>query len=157
VIECGGRPAGGQRKKGADRGVDGVLPFLDGANRPRKGIISVKAGQTGPAHVRELIGTVQADKDAEFGVLVTVEPPTALMNAAALAAGTWQSQFDGRTYRKVQLLCAHDLLADKRPEMPQAARTATHTRAARERPSPVQPRLQPAGAAFPEFAELLED
>lgn len=55
VIQAGGRPAGGDRKKGADKGIDGVIPFLDGKT-PRRGIISVKAGATGPAHVRDLAG-----------------------------------------------------------------------------------------------------
>ena len=63
VIQAGGHPAGGERKKGADKGVDGVISFVDGST-PRRGIISVKAGATGPLHVRELAGTINADPDA---------------------------------------------------------------------------------------------
>lgn len=46
VVQAGARPAGGERKKGADKGIDGVIPFMDGRT-PKRGIVSVKAGNTG--------------------------------------------------------------------------------------------------------------
>ncbi len=140
VIEVGGRPMGGERKKGADRGVDGVIPFTDGTAGPKRGIISVKSGQTKPADVQALAGVVDGDKAAAFGVFVCVEKPTRQMTEAALAAGSWVSTFDGKTYRRIQILSAQDLLDGKRVEMP-PARTAVFAQPAKEAVEVPQGRL----------------
>jgi site-specific DNA-methyltransferase (adenine-specific) len=132
VIQGGGRPAGGERKKGADRGVDGVIPFLDG-KAPRRGIVSVKAGNTGPSHVRDLAGVVSGDDDAAFGVFICLYKPTAAMTEAALSQGTWVSDFDGRMYPKMQILSAQDLIDGKPVRMPQGARSDLFAKARRER------------------------
>ena len=132
------RPAGGERKKGADKGVDGVIPFMDG-NTPRRGIISVKAGNTGPAHVRELAGTVAADDDAMFGVFVCLYPPTKPMTEAALEAGQWVSEFDGAIYPRMQILSAQDLIEAKQVRMP-PSRTSIYAQAGREKTGR-QPRM----------------
>lgn len=133
VIQAGGRPAGGdaRTKKGADKGIDGVIPFMDG-NVPRRGIISVKAGNTGPAHIRELRGTVQADADAVFGVFICLQPPTKPMKEAAFEAGSWVSEYDGKIYPVIQLLSAQDLLDGVPVQMP-GSRTALFAKAQRER------------------------
>lgn len=131
VIEAGGRPAAGDRKRGADKGIDGVIPFLDGKT-PRRGIISVKAGNTGPTHVRDLAGVVAADPDAAFGVFVCLYPPTRAMTEAALEQGVWVSEYDGHTYPRIQILCAQDLIEGKKPRMP-ASSTDLFARPERER------------------------
>jgi site-specific DNA-methyltransferase (adenine-specific) len=132
VIQGGGRPAGGERKKGADRGVDGVIPFLDGKT-PRRGIVSVKAGNTGPSHVRDLAGVVSGDDDAAFGVFICLYKPTAAMTEAALSQGTWVSDFDGKMYPKMQILSAQDLIDGKPVRMPQGARSDLFAKPGRER------------------------
>lgn len=131
VIQAGGRPAGGERKKGADKGVDGVISFRDGREYKR-GIISVKAGKTGPAHVRELAGTVATDPDAEFGVFICLEAPTKPMREAALEAGTWLSEYDSSIYPRVQILSAQDLIDGVPVKMPRSA-TRLFAEAERER------------------------
>jgi site-specific DNA-methyltransferase (adenine-specific) len=131
VIEAGGRPAGGERKKGADRGVDGVIPFLDG-KAPKRGVISVKSGNTGPKDVRDLGGVVGADEDAAFGVFVCLREPTKPMVEAANEQGTWVSDFDGKIYPRVQIMCAQDLIDGKQVRMP-GSRTAVFAAAAREK------------------------
>ncbi len=132
VLMAKGRPAGGERKKGADRGVDGVIPFVDGTAGPKRGVISVKAGRTGPDHVRDLAGVVSGDDDAAFGVLVCLQSPTKQMNEAALAQGVWVSDFDGATYPRMQILSAQDLIDGVPVRMP-GSRTARFAEAARER------------------------
>ena len=132
VIQCGARPYGGERKKGADRGIDGVIPFLDGGKTPKRGIVSVKAGNTGPSHIRDLGGVVSADDDAAFGVFICLHSPTQAMKEAALAQGTWVSDFDGKIYPKMQILSARDLIDSKPVRMP-PSRTAVFAQAARER------------------------
>ena len=144
VIQAGGRPAGGERKKGADKGVDGVIPFVDGIGgkgSPKRGIISVKAGNTGPAHVRDLAGVVASDADAAFGVFICLHAPTKPMTEAALEAGTWVSDYDGVIYPRLQILSAQDLIEGRQVKMPQAARTALFAEAGREKKRGQQGRL----------------
>jgi adenine specific DNA methylase Mod len=40
----GAAPAGGDKKKGMDRGIDGIIPFMEGVADRRRVIISVKGG-----------------------------------------------------------------------------------------------------------------
>jgi site-specific DNA-methyltransferase (adenine-specific) len=131
VIQCGARPAGGERKKGADRGVDGVIPFLDGKT-PRRGVVSVKAGNTGPTHVRDLAGVVSRDEDAAFGVFICLYDPTKPMIEEALSHGTWVSEYDGKVYPKIQILCAQDVIDGGNVRMP-PSRTKVFARVGRER------------------------
>jgi site-specific DNA-methyltransferase (adenine-specific) len=131
VIECGARPAGGERKKGADRGVDGVIPFLD-RDKQKRGVVSVKAGKTGPDHVRDLAGVVARDEDVEFGVLVCLYPPTQAMVQEALNQGQWVSELDTHSYPRIQILSAQDLIDDKPVRMP-AGHLPVFAQAARER------------------------
>ena len=131
VIEVGARPAGGERKKGADRGVDGVIPFNDRV-KLKRGVVSVKAGRTGPDHVRDLAGVVARDEDVEFGVLVTLYPPTPSMSNEALNQGQWVSDLDNQTYPRIQILSAQDLI-DKKPVKMPPGQTPVFAQAARER------------------------
>jgi site-specific DNA-methyltransferase (adenine-specific) len=81
------RPLGGEAgsregKKGSDKGIDGVITFLDDAtNKPKRALIQVKSGD-----IRDLVGTVEREK-AEIGVFVTLEEPSRDMIAEAAAAG----------------------------------------------------------------------
>jgi DNA modification methylase len=136
VIQVGARPVHGDRKKGKDKGIDGVIPFVDGfggKGTPKRGIVSVKAGQTGPAHVRELRGTVADDPDAAFGVFICLKNPTKDMVEAANEAGTWVSETDGRIYPRLQILSAKDLIDGRPVRMPDSARLSLYARAERER------------------------
>ena len=78
-----------EQKKGADRGIDGRIFFHDEAEsgKTKQIIISVKAGNTGPAHVRDLRGVVDREK-AAMGLLITMEDPTAPMRKEAATRGS---------------------------------------------------------------------
>jgi DNA modification methylase len=81
----GARPL--ERKKGADRGIDGRLYFHDEKGGKTKQIIlSVKAGHVQAAYVRDLRGVIEREK-AEIGVLISMEPPTKPMLKEAAEAG----------------------------------------------------------------------
>jgi adenine specific DNA methylase Mod len=122
-------------KKGADKGIDGRL-FLRSdrsGDRLPEAIISVKAGRTGPAHVREVQGTMEAVK-AEVGVLVTLQPATAAMRSAAAAA---ESYTDGRRwYPRLQLLSAADIIAGKGVEYPAGVEVTQEARTSAESTRP---------------------
>lgn len=71
-----------ERRKGADRGVDGRLMLrttIPGYEGFPEAIIQVKAGRSGPDHVRGLIGTLN-NEDAPIGVLVTLKSDAGQMN-----------------------------------------------------------------------------
>ncbi|MCI0807957.1 MAG: restriction endonuclease [Chloroflexi bacterium] len=125
VAKLGGTSRGGQNKKGADQGVDGVIGFPEvdpeksgkAAHDFKQVIISVKGGNTGPSHVRDLIGTVK-NESAAIGVLVTIKEPTRGMIDAAASAGVYQSNFTKKSYPKIQIITAGDIVHGKMVEMP---------------------------------------
>ncbi len=128
-------------KKGADQGVDGRLYFRDQARGPlSRAVISVKSGKTGPAHVRELQGTVEAQK-AAMGLLITIQKPTKAMREAAAAAGLYHSPM-GNKYPRLQIRTVTELLAGKGLDYPGWAENLSYRKAPR------------AKAAVPESGEL---
>ncbi len=104
------RPVGGveEKKKGRDRGIDGIYPFIDDEKRKSKAvIISVKGGATGPVHVRELKGTVEREK-AAMGALITLDPPTSEMRTEAATAGFYESELFKKKFPKIQILSVRE-------------------------------------------------
>jgi SAM-dependent methyltransferase len=80
-------------KQVGDRGIDGVVPFpLDAKGGVGRALVSVKGGKMlNPGMVRDLIGTVQAQR-AEMGLLLTLERPTRGMKEAARHSGPLAGQ-----------------------------------------------------------------
>lgn len=109
----GAQPA--PRKKGPDRGVDGRLYFREhvGADsiEAKQVVISVKAGQTGPMHVRELRGVVDRE-NAAIGVLITLKKPTKAMLAEAASAQPYYSSTWDQTYPGLQVVTVEDLMTE---------------------------------------------
>ncbi len=112
----GGRPANG-KKAGADQGIDGVIPFIEGKGGMKRILISVKGGGVTVSQVRDLIGVVQREK-AAIGVFVTLERPTEPMLKEAAITGYYHSDSWGKDFPKIQVLTIEDLLNGKRIEMP---------------------------------------
>jgi len=112
----GARPV--EQKKGSDKGIDGKIIFQgDKAGHFESVILSVKAGKTGPAHVRDLKGVLDREK-AAIGILITMQKPTRSMKTEAVKGGFFKSKTWGRQYPKIQLLTVAELLAGKKVEMP---------------------------------------
>lgn len=110
-------PTGGS-KKGADRGVDGVISFMSSdRNKPHRCLVQVKSGHVSSATIRDLVGAV-AREQAEMGLLVTMEEPTRPMRVEALEAGYYWSESKNRTYPKIQILSVADWFNGKRVELP---------------------------------------
>jgi site-specific DNA-methyltransferase (adenine-specific) len=122
------KPLGGQEgskagKKGSDKGVDGVITFIDDTSgKPKRVLIQVKSGHVNAAHVRDLIGAVEQEK-AAMGVFITLEPPTAPMETAAVTAGYYHSPGWHQDYRRIQILTIEDLLKGAQVQMPPTAQT----------------------------------
>lgn len=119
----GARPA--EQRKGADKGIDGRIVFQgDKQGSFESVILSVKAGKTGAAHVRDLKGVLEREK-AAIGVLISMHEATAPMKTEAVTAGFYESTLWGRKYPKVQLYTVNELLAGKRVEMPPIRQVGT--------------------------------
>lgn len=138
-------PQGG-KKKGADRGIDGIRWVRTGP-RPEdldRIIVSVKGGENiSVRDVRDLVGTVQRE-GALGGVLITLTKPTKDMMREAASAGfasTGLGQF-----RKIMVKTIEELLQgvhDDAERLPPLGRQEGFRRAAREtaKPKRAQPGL----------------
>jgi hypothetical protein len=110
------QPMGSDRKKGADKGVDGVLTFSERESIQRI-LVSVKSGKPSVLHVKELIATL-GDQDGALGLLIELDSPTEEMKLLAVNAGRYESELWGGTYERIQILTVADLLAGKKPDVP---------------------------------------
>ena len=107
-----------ESKRGADRGIDGVIHFLDGPrNSPRKAVVQVKSGKVSSPLIRDLKGTVDREK-AALGLFITLEDPTRDMRAEAVSAGFYHSETWQRDYPKIQIRTIHDLLTGNPFDIP---------------------------------------
>jgi len=103
-------------KKGADRGVDGLVYFKPDGKTTEKAIVSVKGGEhVGDTMIKDLITTVEHE-NAKMGLFITLAPPTKPMVARAAAAGFYKTEW--REYPRIQILTIEDLFEGRRPEMP---------------------------------------
>lgn len=117
----GARPFG-EKKKGADQGIDGVIRFTDDTTgKPKQVVVQVKSGHVGVNAVREL-KAVAADE--AIGVFITLEPPTSPMKVEAVDAGYYHSPIWDKDYPKIQILTIDELLHGKTVDMPPQTQTS---------------------------------
>jgi len=117
-----GKSGSRKGKKGADKGIDGIINFFEenekGKPIPGKVVVQVKSGKVSARDIRDLKGTVERE-DAAIGVFITLEQPTQAMVKEALAANYYESPGrQGRRYRKIQMLTIGDLLEGAGVDMP---------------------------------------
>ena len=104
--------------RGADRGIDGILHFINGPRRStHRAIIQVKSGRVNVSHVRDLVGTVERE-NAALGLFITLENPTRAMTSEAVSAGFYHSDLWQRDYPKIQIRTVQDLLSGNEFEVP---------------------------------------
>lgn len=120
------RPLGGaegskEGKKGSDRGIDGVITFLDDStNKPKRALVQVKGGaNVKSGDIRDLRGTVERE-GAAIGIFITLEEPTSEMRREAVTAGYYRSPGWHRDYPKIQIYTIAELLRGTKPDMPPA-------------------------------------
>ena len=107
-----------EQRRGADRGVDGMLYFIDGQRRtPQKTVIQVKGGRVSSPQVRDLVGVVEREK-AAIGLFISLEPPTRDMRQEAAAAGFYHSDLWARDFPKIQLRTVGEMLSGQGFELP---------------------------------------
>lgn len=106
-------------KKGADKGIDGLMVFTDdNSGKAKKVIVSVKGGHNvSVAQIRDL-GHVIERENAAIGVFLTLEPPTKPMLEEATVAGFYHSPGWNKDYPRLQILTVEDLLNGKTVDLP---------------------------------------
>jgi site-specific DNA-methyltransferase (adenine-specific) len=125
------------KKKGADRGVDGVIYFKDDAGGAHKKIVvQVKSGAVGSHYIRDLKGVLEREQ-AAIGALITLKPPTKAMREEAAAADfyVWKGPPETR-FPRLQILTIAELFAGKKLDYPWWAPPETFKKAARRRKGP---------------------
>ena len=124
LLLVGAKPLGGEQdsktgKKGKDRGIDGVINFVEAKGKPQRVLVQVKSGHVNSGLIRDLRGTVERE-DAAIGVFITLEPATKDMEKEALAAGYYTSELWQKDYQRIQIMTITQLLAGAEIQMPAA-------------------------------------
>ena len=136
----GGDGSSKRGKKGADRGIDGVIHFVEPGGKVGQVVVQVKSGKVKSGDIRDLRGTVERT-NAAIGVFITLEGPTREMETEAVTAGFYDSPGWGQKYPKIQILTIEDLLRDKTVQMPQSHGTFKQAERVPDRPENAQPGL----------------
>lgn len=122
ITLVGANPPSGETKKGADRGIDGLILFYEIANmgspdpKLRKIIIQVKGGGTNRGDVAKLKGDMDRES-SPMGILITLNEPTAEMKREASLAGEYKHS-DSVSFPKIQILSIRDYFDGKKILLP---------------------------------------
>ena len=115
---------GGKRgKKGADKGIDGVMNFVGGARGKMESVlVQVKSGKVKSGDIRDLRGVVERE-NAAIGLFITLEKPSRDMVTEAVSAGFYESELWQKKYSRIQILTIEEILEGKEIDMPSAYST----------------------------------
>lgn len=131
------KPLGGQEdsktgKKGSDKGIDGIITFIDDtSDKSKRVLVQVKSGHVKPGDIRDLAGTVQRE-NAAIGVFITLEPPSRDMITEAVSAGSYHSPGWHTDYPRIQILTIADLFKGAKVQMPMQYGTFKQAKRVRE-------------------------
>ena len=107
-----------EQRRGADRGIDGLLYFIDGPRRStHKIVVQVKGGRVSSPQVRDLKGVVEREK-AALGLFISLDPPTRDMQREAASGGLFHSDLWQRDYPKIQLRTVEQMLSGQGFDLP---------------------------------------
>jgi site-specific DNA-methyltransferase (adenine-specific) len=118
-----GETGGKQGKKGSDKGIDGVITFIDDATgKAKQVLVQVKSGKVKSGDIRDLRGTLDRE-NAAMGVFITLEPQSKDMLTESVSTGFYHSPGWDKDYPKLQILTVEELLKGAEVKMPPAAIT----------------------------------
>jgi site-specific DNA-methyltransferase (adenine-specific) len=127
-----GQTGSKQGKKGSDKGIDGVINFIDDAtSKAKRALVQVKSGKVKSGDIRDLLGTVEREQ-AQIGVFITLEPPTRDMISEAASAGFYHSPGWNQDYPRIQVYTITELLQGTMVKMPPPFGTFKHVQPARK-------------------------
>ncbi len=113
----GGESGSREGKKGSDKGIDGVINFINEKNKTERVLIQVKSGHVKSGDIRDLRGVLDRE-EAAIGVFITLEEPSKDMNTEAVSSGYYHSDLWQKDYPRIQILTIEDLLNGKGIDMP---------------------------------------
>ncbi len=119
-------------KKGADAGIDAIAYFLLDKDTNGKAIFQVKSGGVNRATLATLNSDRQREK-AEFGFLLTMDPPTKAMREEIVAAGKYKHPLLNREDDRIQVVTVEEILAGRRLDLPMARQDAVKSAQAVDR------------------------
>ncbi len=99
-------------KKGADKGIDGIVYFQGDKNDPEKIIFQVKSGKVKSGDIRDLLGTMTLET-ASLAIFITLEEPTKDMLKTAKSAGFYQSKYMSHSCDKIQIVTIKEIIEDQ--------------------------------------------
>lgn len=117
-----------REKKGADRGIDGVINLWDARGKLRRIVIQVKGGNALTLSAVRDFASVIRDNDAVMGLVISMREPTAEMRLVAEQQGFADWHTD-RKYPRMQLRTVRQLLEHPREpfEIPESYRVPKST------------------------------
>jgi len=114
----GGNSTDKTGKKGSDKGIDGVINFLDDRKGGMKrALIQVKSGHVKAGDIRDLKGTLERE-GAQIGVFITLEPASRDMTTEAVTAGSYHSEIWNKDFPRLQILSIEELLNGVEVKLP---------------------------------------
>ena len=125
-------------KKGADKGIDGIVYFLTASDESERMAIQVKSGHIDRGTIAKLRGDMEREK-AELGLLITLEEPTKPMIEEAKKSGLFWHELMQKHYDRIQIVTIQDIIEnDKRLDLPMSHKLAKKSK---EKPKEAQMKL----------------
>ena len=119
------------KKKGADKGIDGLIYFIDNADgKLERILVQVKSGHVQRAQTSDLCYALDRE-DAAIGLFITLEKPSRPMIEEAATAGFYEATELGKKYPRCQILTIEELLDGKQAQYPRGAGRLTYKQAKR--------------------------
>ncbi len=117
-------PLDGREKKGPDKGIDGIIRFIDDDKETvKRVIVQVKSNDhVGRPVMEQLRGTIEREKEP-MGLLVSLNRVTRQAEEEALAAGFYESMWWGERYPKLQVFCIEEHFDGREPRIPPSQAT----------------------------------
>lgn len=120
ITLVGANPPSGESKKGADRGIDGIILFREKTNYAnptlRKILVQVKGGGAGRGDVAKLKGDMERE-NAPMGILIILKEPTSEMRREATLTGEYKYS-EATSFPRIQILSIHDWFDGKEVKIP---------------------------------------
>jgi site-specific DNA-methyltransferase (adenine-specific) len=128
------------KKKGADRGIDGEIYYRTGDKTIRT-LVQIKSGGVQVKDIRDFAHVIDREK-ADYGIFITLEEATAPMEKEAVGEGFIKEPITQAQIPKLEIITIKDLLEGKKPKVQQTytAVNVSYTKAEKhkekEKPKP---------------------
>jgi site-specific DNA-methyltransferase (adenine-specific) len=98
-------------KKGADKGIDGMVYFATAPGETARMVLQVKSGGANRGTIATIRGDMEREK-AELAVLISMDEPTKPMIEEAKSVGVYEHRLMGRTYDRIRIVTVREMIED---------------------------------------------